>query len=275
MPNIYLEKIALTVEDTRSARVGGMKAGRKVERKGEAIGGAVGSGVGAALGYRFARNAMKEGAVRGALAAHRISPRKFKAGMAGITGVIGGINGVGIGSAASAGAAEKAKTKEHTRLINKGLSKSAAVTESQVRLREGRNQALTSLGASAGAVAGAAGGLTAVAGHGIHQGLKESGGYTAAKNSMRNAYIRKKTEKSVGKGSTLMGKGQAVALSTGSRESIARGAGNGMGKALSRRGLLGGVAGIFAGAGLAGNAVRKRTDASDVDHYKKLSKRNG
>lgn len=275
MPNIYLEKIALTIEDTRSARVGGLKAGRKVERKGELVGAGIGAGIGGAVGYGAGRKMAKDTALHEVLAANKISPRKLKAGVAGITGVIGALHGVGFGNAAVVNSAEKAKVKEHTRLLNKSLTKSAAVTENQVRTREARNGALTGLGSLGGMVGGTGAALGAVAGRGVHKGLKDTGGYTSAKNSLRNAYQRKKTEKSLGKGVTLMGKGQAVALSTGSRESIARGTGNAMGKALSKRGLIGGIAGAIAGSSLASHAVRKRTDASDVDHYKKLSKKNG
>lgn len=276
MPNIYLEKIALTVEDTRSARVGGMKAGRKVERKGELIGAGIGAGAGAAIGVKTAHNFLKTGpAAHQAARMYGLTPRKLKVAAGTVVGALGAINGAGFGSAAVVDSAEKAKVKEHTKGINRGLAKSAAVTEHQVRQRQARNDLLAGAGGLGGAVAGTGSALAAVGVHGAHEGMRDTGGYTSIKNSLRNSYQRKKAEKSVGKGATLMGKGQAVALATNSRESIARGTGNAVGKALSRRGLVGGVLGAYAGASVAANAVRKRTDASDVGHYKKLSKRNG
>lgn len=276
MPNIYLEKIALTKEDTRSARVGGLKAGRKVEGKGAAVGAGVGGAVGAYGGTRWANTYLKSGpAAHQATRAMGLTPKKLKVGMGAIVGAVGALHGAALGEAVVHESADKARYKTHTKKINEGLSKSAAVTEKQVRAREDRNEGLAQLGATGGMVAGGAAGLGYVAGSGIHKGLKETGGYTAIKNSLKNAYQRKKTEKSLGKGVTLMGKGKAVALSTGSRESIARGTGNAMGKALSRKGLLGGALGAAVGSNMAYNAVRKRTDASDVDHYKKLSKKNG
>lgn len=279
MSNIYLEKIALTIEDTRSARVGGLKAGRKIERKGEAVGAGIGGVIGAGVGYHgIGKKMLRDPALIRTLAANRVTPRKLKLGIAGVSGAIGALSGVGFGNSAVVDAAQKAKNKEHTRRINQGLSKQAAVTESQVRSRQNRNDALSGLAGMGGLAAGGAGGVTAIAGKGIHNGLKETGGYTAMKNSLKNAYQqtkRKNANKSLGKGITLMGRGGEVALGTGSREEIARGTGNAMGKALRKRGLVGALAGGILGSTLASRAVNKRTDASDVNYYQKLSKRNG
>lgn len=275
MSNIYLEKIALTIEDTRAARTGGMKAGRKVDLKGSAIGAGIVGSVGAAAGYYKAHSGLKSGRSIPLLRSTGLSPRKFKIGAAALGGAFGAIGGLGIGSSAVAESSERARIKEHTRLINKGLSKEAKVTENQVRARSQRNDAVAALAGVPGAVLGGAAGLGVVGAHGIHKGLKDSGGYTSIRNSLKNAYQRKKSEKVLGKGSTLMGKGNAVALATQSRESIAKKAGNSFGKALNRSGVVGATLGAFAGAGLAASRAVKHNDKSDVSHYKRLSTRNG
>lgn len=266
MSNVFLEKIAFSAKDTRDARESGLKAGRKVEAKGTKVGAAIGAPLGAGLGLYSARKIER---------AHLLPKQPaLRAAMAVGMGALGALSGAGLGSAAVADHAQKTKLKEHTRKVNASLEKSAAVTQRQVEHRSARNDALAGLGGLGGMVAGGVGGTAAVGIGGIHKGLKESGGYTSAKNTAKNAYIRRKTEKTLGKGVTLAGKENSVALYGGSRKTIARETGDVLSRVMKKRGLIGALAGAAIGGTVASKAVTKRTDASDVNHYLKLSKKN-
>jgi len=116
---------------------------------------------------------------------------------------------------------------------------------------------------------------------GIHKGLKESGGYTAIKDSLKTSYARKRAnpEKKIGKGSFLT-KLEDIKPSRGvakhiDRSGIARSVGNTFGRVMARGGAATAAVGAIAGGFAASKAAKKHTDASDVSYYKKMSKRNG
>jgi hypothetical protein len=277
MPNIYLEKIALTIEDTRAARKSGDAAERKVRLKGAGIGAAVGGVTGGGLAYHFGKKMIKDPIFGQGLRSTGLSNRKLQAAVAGAGVLTGALFGAASGDEHSYGASRKKKVDAYHARINKALTKSAAVTKTQVEARVNRNDALRDVSRVGGFVAGTAG----VGGLHLHKAMKNGGGYAATKDAMRNAYHRRKSnpEKKIDKGSFLtkledIKPSRSVAKHI-DRSGIARKVGNSFGSSLSGKGLAGVAAGALLGSYAASKSMTAKNDKSDVNYYSKLSKKNG
>lgn len=281
MPNIYLEKIALTIEDTRAARKAGNSAESKHRLKGAGIGTAVGGSVGGGLGYHFGKKLINDPFHGAGLRASGLSNKKLRGMLTGAGAVLGAFHGAVAGDEISYESARKKKVDAHQKVINKALTKSAAVTKDQIEKRVDRNDGVRQLSRAGGFLAGGVGAGAVAGGVGVHKGMKEHGGYSAAKDAMRNAYARRKSnpEKQIGKGAFLT-KLEDIKPSRGvakhiDRPDIARKVGNSFGRTMARGGLAVAAAGAVLGGFAASRAAAKSTDASDVSYYSKLSKKNG
>lgn len=281
MPNIYLEKIALTIEDTRAARKEGLSKERGLRAKGAAIGAAAVGAIGGGVGYRYANKLINHPIHGMHLRATGVPSKKLRMSIAGISAGLGALQGAAMGEQSVYDSARDRRIRSHHRAINKALTKSAEVTRAQVEKRIDRNDAVRDAVRAGGFIAGGVG-TGAVAGAvGIHKGLKEHGGYSAAKDAMRNAYARRKSnpEKKIGEGSYLtkledIKPSRSVAKYI-DRSGIARGVGNSFGRTMAKGGLAVAAAGAVLGGFAASRAAAKKTDASDVSYYSKLSKKNG
>lgn len=277
MPNIYLEKIALTIEDTRAARKAGNSAERKHRLKGAGIGAATGGVLGGGLASHYGKKLIKDPVFGQGLRSTGLSNKKLKGFVAGAGALAGAVFGGISGDESSYSTSRNKKVDAYHASINKALTKSAAVTKSQVKARVDRNDAVRDVARAGGFIAGTAG----VGGLHLHNGMKEHGGYSAAKDAIRNSYHHRKSdpEIKIGKGAFLtkledikppMGVAKHI-----DRSGIARKVGNSFGKALSNKGWAGAVAGGILGGFAASKATTNKTDKSDVSYYSKLSKKNG
>ena len=277
MPNIYLEKIALTIEDTRAARKSGDAAERKVRLRGAGIGSATGAAVSGGLAYHFGKKLINDPIHGHGLRSTGLSNKKLKLAVTGAGAVAGAVFGAISGDEQSYAHSRIKKVDAYHSSINKALTKSAAVTKAQVKARVDRNEALRDVSRLGGFVAGTAG----VGGLHLHKAMKNEGGYAAAKDALRNAYHHRKSnpEKKIGKGAFLtkledIKPSRSVAKHI-DRSGIARKVGNSFGSSLSGKGLAGVAAGALLGGYAASKSMTAKNDKSDVNYYSKLSKKNG
>jgi len=281
MPNIYLEKIALTIEDTRAARKAGNSAESKHRLKGAGIGAAVLGSAGAGAGAHYGKKLINDPVFGRGLRSTGVSNKKLRGFVAGAGALYGAVIGGITGEQTVYESARKKKVDAQHKVLNKALTKSAAVTKDQVKERADRNDAVRQLSRAGGFLGGGISAGAVAGGVGIHKGMREHGGYSAAKDAMRNAYARRKSnpEKKIGEGSYLT-KLEDIKPSRGvakyiDRSDIARKVGNTFGRTMARGGLAVAAAGAVAGGFAASRAAAKKTDASDVNYYSKLSKKNG
>lgn len=281
MPNIYLEKIALTIEDTRAARKAGTSAENKHRLKGAATGAAIVGAAGAGAGYHFGKKLINDPIHGQVLRSTGIGKGKLRAAVAGTGAVFGAVMGALSGDESSYKAARKRNVSEQRRVLNQALTKSAALSHAQVEMRVDRNDAIRDLSLAGGAIAGTVSAASAVGGIGFHKGMKEHGGYSAAKDALKNSYARRKSnpEKKIGKGAYLT-KLEDIKPSRGvakhiDQSGIARKVGNSFGSAFSKKGIAAVIATGLVGGYAAGKKARNSTDKSDVSYYKKLSSKNG
>lgn len=259
MSNTYLEKIALTVEEAKSARKQGEKAFRKTEAKGALVG----AGLGGAAMFAKSKNAAL---VYARSSGGRIGPGKARAILSGVGAVAGGL----AGSALSQPVAVDSKNRAHTKALNKYLSKSAAVTLSDVRKRNDSNTTTRGLYGDAGFVVGGAAGAAGVGATALHKGLRESKAYSALGQKIKNDRALKRHSKSLGGNATLMGKGNQLVPAIDGR-GIGQKAGATFGRVVRKAGLAGALGGAVIGSGLAVNHANKKLDEADAKHYSKLS----
>lgn len=281
MPNIYLEKIALTIEDTRAARMAGTSAENKHRLKGAATGAAIVGTAGAGVGYHFGKKMINDPIYGHGLRSTGLGKGKLRAAVAGAGAVFGAAMGAISGDESNYKGARKRNVSEQRRILNQALTKSAALSHAQVEMRVDRNDAIRDLSRVGGAIAGTASAASVVGGVGIHKGMKENGGYAAAKDYLKNSYARRKLnpEKKIGKGAYLtkledIKPSRSVAKHI-DRSDIARKVGNSFGSAFSKKGIAAVIATGLVGGYAAGKKARNSTDRSDVNYYSKLSKKNG
>lgn len=281
MPNIYLEKIALTIEDTRAARKAGNSAENKHRLKGAATGASLVGVAGAGAGYHFGKKLLNDPIYGQGLRSTGLPKGKLRAAVAGAGAVFGAAMGAISGDESSYKGARKRNVSEQRRVLNKALTKSAALSHTQVEMRVDRNDAIKELSRAGGFIGGTASGAAIVGGVGLHKGMKAHGGYTAAKDALKNAYARRKSnpEKKIGKGAFLT-KLEDIKPSRGvakhiDQSGIARKVGNSVGSAFSKKGIAAAIATGLAGGYAAVKKATNSTDKSDVNYYSKLSKKNG
>lgn len=259
MSNTYLEKIALTTEEAKSAR----KKGESAFRKTEANFAATGAGIGGVATFAKSKNAALVFAKE---TGGRVAPRKARAILSGV----GAIGGALLGSALAQPAAGYSRDRAHHKELNKFLRKSAELKLRDVEKRNAKNNLTRSLYADAGALGGAAAGAATVGSVALHKGLKESKAYSALGQKIKNDRALKRHSKSLGGNATLMGKGNQLVPAIDGR-GIGQKAGATFGRVVRKAGLAGALGGAVIGSGLAVNHANKKLDEADAKHYSKLS----
>lgn len=291
MTNVYLEKIALSTKDIREARARGLQAETDTLQRGTSYGAGLGTLAGGIAGHivspalerSHSEMLAKVRAAAGFKSTSKglsvIPKKKFSLGkFSGPVAAMGGLMGAGIGAAAISGKARRDRVSAHTNHINKAIEKSAAVTTSQVERRISRNDSIHGIAANAGALGGMAAGTGAVAAYGAHKGMGHHGGYGAVKDSLKNAYARRKANKEMKLSDGTYFKKledikypRAVAKYV-DKSGIARGVGTSVGSAIFKKGLAGAVTGTIVGGVGASHVISNKLDKSDVKHYLKLHK---
>lgn len=261
MSNTYLEKIALTTEEAKSAR----KKGESAFRKTEANFAATGAGIGGVATFAKSKNAALVFAKE---TGGRVAPRKARAILSGV----GAIGGAVLGSALAQPAAEYSRDRAHHKELNKFLRKSAELKLRDVEKRNAKNNLTRSLYADAGALGGAAAGAATVGSVALHKGLKESGAYKAIAQKARNDFQARKSTRSLGGNATLMGKENQLVHHIDGR-GIGQKAGATFGRVLRRAGAVGILGGSVLGAGAATRSANKKLDEADAKYYSKLTKK--
>lgn len=281
MSNVYLEKIALSVEDVRSARKEGEKAFKKTDAKGTAIGAGVGASGGAVYGAtRMYNKAVRSGeAAKMARGIPGATPRKIRAGMAAGSAIVGLLGGAVAGSTIAQVPAQNNQLKTQTKHLNKALLKQAAITQRQVEKRNDSNSTTKDLYAAGGSFAGAGAGVGAALGYsavraGALGNLKQSAknalngrgrsGKPLAPATVTNADGAVHRAKA-----TLVGKEGGVVPFV-DKAGVARKAGRLFGKA----GVAGLIGGSILGSAWGANKANKKNDAADAKYYAKIDARN-
>lgn len=275
MTNVYLEKIALSINDVRDARNKANEASSNIQSKGMGPGLLAGAAIGAVLGRRQASKLVS------GLKSQGINERNLKNIKDKFTvegGMYGGLVGTAAGGLAMNGRARREHNKVYADRINKGLAKSAEVTPEQVSKRTDRSARIAGTSAVAGSMAGMVAGVGSVIAGPAHRAMRDNQGYGAIKDSLKNAYSRRKANKEikVGKGSFYtplkdIKPSRAVAKYV-DKSGVARGVGNAVGMAVQKRGLIGAAVGTLVGGVGAGAIAQHAVDKSDVKYYKKLHK---